>query len=560
MGEDPTELKITSRLVSEPRKEPTIYSRSLAGLIATVALLSSCAHPDGLEVAKNEHLNTPVASRFGEKPQVISDPHHSGVATARTLFHKSETAIVSGPELGAQSRAASISVVAHAPMMVATPETHSDVHAALGEMGVNTVLVVGGAAPLDLPGVRIVTDPGTDAGLEELTALKFKDHVSDDLITDLANSDSNMPTQFRIAGQTIAQHSGESGHFPIQSKQDGGDAPPILATRQSSIASVATARAFGANVTVLAHADPRYNIPAAELTAGMNDKAVIALGDEFGSGEEFQRRLATAARTPQQPGGGGLVFPGRRIVALYGHPSGPALGELGERPPAEAAAEAKRRAQEFQPRVQEPVIPAFEIIATVASSEPGDDGDFANESQPEELIPYIDAITAVGGYAIVDLQPGKASLLAQAKRYEELLKRPNVGLAIDPEWKLGPHGKPAEQVGHIDAAEANEVSAWLAELTRSHALPQKPFVLHQFQTQMIRQRENLEFHDELAMIVHVDGHGSEEEKFSTWDAVRQGLDPRIHVAWKNFHDEDKPMFTPEQTMAVEPRPWLVTYQ
>ena len=42
--------------------------------------------------------------------------------------------------------------------------------------------------------------------------------------------------------------------------------------------------------------------------------------------------------------------------------------------------------------------------------------------------------------------------------------------------------------------------------------------------------------------------------------MRQGLDEDWFMAWKNFIDEDKPTFTPEQTYGIEPRPWFVSYQ
>lgn len=209
----------------------------------------------------------------------------------------------------------------------------------------------------------------------------------------------------------------------------------------------------------------------------------------------------------------------------------------------------------------EPVIPAFEIIATVASEFPGEDGDYSNEAAPEELLPYIDAIVEAGGYAVLDLQPGKANFLDQAKRYEELLKRPNVGLALDPEWRIGQDEQPLSRVGSVEAEEVNAVADWLADLTEKNNLPQKAFVLHQFQLQMLRDRENIRTdHPELAYVLHADGHGVEAEKFDTWNVMRQGLSPDWFMAWKNFFDEDTPMFTPEQTYVVDPRPWFVSYQ
>ena len=44
----------------------------------------------------------------------------------------------------------------------------------------------------------------------------------------------------------------------------------------------------------------------------------------------------------------------------------------------------------------------------------------------------------MGFYVVLDLQPGRASLLDQARTYEPLLAMPNVGLALDAEWKLQP--------------------------------------------------------------------------------------------------------------------------
>lgn len=538
--------------------------RTFTSLVFGAVLLAGCAtttqSPVSVEDVRHQNENLPVAARFGTEPIVVSDPEGSGALAAQAFFEKSETAVVAGPEPAAQARAASISLATHAPMLTATDETRDDVIATLGSLGVTHVLVVGNATPLEQPGLEVTIDPGTSESLGELTSLKFEQRETQDLLVDIVNADLSQSTEFTVPGQQLEQREHKAKAFPAQGKQDGGGAPPVLATRDSSIASVATARAFGSNVTLVEHADPRYSAATVKSTAGLEDKPVIALGDTFGTSEELRKRIRIAHSAPQQIGGGGLVFPGRRMVALYGHPSGPALGILGEMPPAEAAAEAKRRAEEYQAHSTEPVLPAFELIATVATSAAGPDGDYSNETAPEDLVPYIDAITQAGGYAFLDLQPGRASLLEQAKLYEDLLARPNVGLALDPEWKLGPNDKPMDDVGHVDAAEINEVSAWLAKLTRDKGLPQKPLVIHQFQTQMIRDRHTLEFHDELAMVIHADGHGTLEEKLMTWDKVRENLDPRIHLAWKNFHDEDTPMLDPEQTMGVAPRPWLVTYQ
>ncbi len=102
----------------------------------------------------------------------------------------------------------------------------------------------------------------------------------------------------------------------------------------------------------------------------------------------------------------------------------------------------------------------------------------------------------------------------------------------------------------------------MAELIRDNDLPQKAFVLHQFNVSMFPDRENIKTeHPELAYVLHADGHGVPEQKFDTWNVLREDLDPNFYMAWKNFIDEDTPMFTPEQTFEdVKPRPWFVSYQ
>jgi hypothetical protein len=77
---------------------------------------------------------------------------------------------------------------------------------------------------------------------------------------------------------------------------------------------------------------------------------------------------------------------------------------------------------------------------------------------------------------------------------------------------------------------------------------------------MIQGRERLDTsRDELAVLIHADGQGTQPAKAGTWQALRAGAPP-VHWGWKNFYDEDVPMLDPVQTYAVQPVPDLVTYQ
>lgn len=497
----------------------------------TTMLLAGCSAiggdgSGGSDSSAASESDSFVASLVKDGSSVIADPDGTGAEVSQKFFSESDTVVVSDGERENQLKAAAIAVELGAPMLIrySSEKAAAAVDTEIERLGADRVINVGEKAgeEIDDEDTQLIAD------------------------TQPVNAEKDAEIQ-AIADQASAQD-GEEKREEI----------PIFATEQTSFAAAATVAATKLPVTVLSYADPRVTKESMNQVEG---KKAVALGQQFGSSERFQS-TTDLAKNGELPGGGGLVFPGRRMIATYGHPSGPALGQMGEHPPAEAVGVVKDWVSQYQELTDETIIPAFEVIATVASSEPGDDGNFTNESDPEELVPYIDAITEAGGYAVIDLQPGLTTFKEQAVLYEELLKRPNVGLALDAEWKLQPGQQPAAQVGSASAAEINEATEWLAELTRENDLPQKALIVHQFQIAMLPDRENIDTSaPELSFILHADGHGSPEQKFETWNVMRQDLQPQFFMAWKNFIDEDMPMFTPDQTYnTVDPRPWFVSYQ
>jgi len=334
----------------------------------------------------------------------------------------------------------------------------------------------------------------------------------------------------------------------------GRDDPAISAVET-------TAATAGATVVGVQGGDPRADPSAIEALARLRPREVIGVGTEFGTAVRLGSRVAVAMTGRQLPGGGQVLFPGHRLVALYGHPGTPGLGVLGQQDLTASVARAEQMAAAYQPLSRVPVVPAFEIIATVAEASQGPDGNYSYESPVSLLQPWVSQAAAAGMYVVLDLQPGRANLLAQAQLYQSLLQLPNVGLAIDAEWKLQPGQKPLRQIGHVDIGEVNSVVHWLAALTARYQLPQKLLVLHQFQLSMINGESDLDTsEDDLAIVIHMDGQGTQPEKQETWNAVTSAAPGNVFFGWKNFLVKDHPMLTPQETMTNTPLPVMISYQ
>jgi hypothetical protein len=261
---------------------------------------------------------------------------------------------------------------------------------------------------------------------------------------------------------------------------------------------------------------------------------------------------------PPKPRGG--FDPANLYVALYGHPGSPVLGVLGEQPVDAAANRAELVASQYS-GFGRPVIPTFELITTVASSEAGADGDYSNEFPPSKFTPWIDVAAARGMHVLCDLQPGRSTFPSQAREIESLLAYPNVSLALDPEWRVGPTQRPGGGlIGTVDGSEVNQTIDYLDGLIRARGLPPKMLVVHQFTPSMVTNKALIRGTPNVTVVFQMDGFGTLQMKLGSWNRMVADLPAGALAGWKNFYDEDSPTPTPSQTMSVSPRPVYVSYQ
>ena len=265
---------------------------------------------------------------------------------------------------------------------------------------------------------------------------------------------------------------------------------------------------------------------------------------------------APSAR-PELPGGGRRLLPDRRVVAFYGAPQDEELGALGIGPPDRAARRLVRQARAYD-RPRRHVLPALELITVIANADPGEDGMYRSRQPAAVIDRYLRAARRHGMLLILDIQPGRADFFDEVVRLERWLREPDVGLALDPEWRVGPGEVPGQVIGRVDPREVNATSAWLAQLAVRHDLPQKLFLIHQFTDDMVDHTQ-LQRRPELAMVLNTDGFGTRPVKVSKYHAF-SGDAPGFHHGFKLFYEEDVGMMTPRQVLRMRPAPDVVEYE
>jgi hypothetical protein len=248
---------------------------------------------------------------------------------------------------------------------------------------------------------------------------------------------------------------------------------------------------------------------------------------------------------------------GGMLIAYYGTAGSGALGVLGETSPEQAHRRLARAARPFA-RPGRPVRLVHELIVSIADAHPGKGGDFSHDIARAAVRRHVEAARDLGALLVLDLQTGRSDFLAVAKRWRWALREPHVGLALDPEWRMGPHQVPGRVIGSVRAREVNRVSAWLSRMVVRHDLPEKVLVLHQFRTSMLPDVRRIVGRDGLRLVQHVDGFGNPGQKLDTYRVVaRPG---QFAMGFKLFYDEDRPLMRAPDVHRIRPRVRFVSYQ
>jgi hypothetical protein len=267
---------------------------------------------------------------------------------------------------------------------------------------------------------------------------------------------------------------------------------------------------------------------------------------------------AKSTKPPQLPGGGRRLFPDRRVVAFYGNPRDEELGALGIGTPRQAARRLLAQAKPYG-RKSRPVLPAMELISTVATAAPGPSNLYRDHLSFAKIRSYLKAARAIHALLILDIQPGRGEFGPEIERLRPFLEQPDVGLALDPEWHVSAGELPGKVIGSTDADVVNAAAAYLARIRRERDLPEKLLIVHRFTDDMIGRAQRLHQVPGVQTVVNVDGFGTNSVKIAKYHNF-VSTTPTMRRGFKLFYKEDVKTMTPREVMALRPRPDVVVYE
>jgi hypothetical protein len=260
----------------------------------------------------------------------------------------------------------------------------------------------------------------------------------------------------------------------------------------------------------------------------------------------------------------GSILPQKRIVAFYGNPLQKRMGILGALPPDEMLAKLDREVAAWNAADSTmPVQPALHLIVVVAQDAPGTSGKYRMRMD-SALIERVYGWAQRGNALLfLDVQVGQGTLQEELPRLAGFLKRPDVHLAIDPEFSMKHKEKPGTKIGTFDANDVNYASSFLAQLVTSENLSPKVLVVHRFTRDMLTGYKRITLDPRVQIVIDMDGWGPPSLKRESYRAYVAKY-PVEYTGFKLFYHNDTKkgsrLMTPADVLALHPKPVYIQYQ
>lgn len=260
----------------------------------------------------------------------------------------------------------------------------------------------------------------------------------------------------------------------------------------------------------------------------------------------------------------GSILPSHRIVAFYGNPLSAKMGILGALPRDQMLAKLDTEVAAWQAAdPATPVVPALQLIVSVAQGAAGRDGMYRLR-MPDTLIDRVLG-WAEERHALLflDVQVGRSTVAAELPRLLPYLARPNVHLALDPEFAMKADEEPGKKIGTLDAADVNYAVALLDSVVTANHLPPKVLVVHRFTRRMVTNARRIRLDPKVQIVVDMDGWGPHSLKEDSYRAYVYA-EPVEFTGFKLFYHNDtkrgQALMTPAEVLRLFPAPLYIQYQ
>lgn len=279
-------------------------------------------------------------------------------------------------------------------------------------------------------------------------------------------------------------------------------------------AAIGTARAAGAVPTLVPGGDPGASGDTIDRIATADPLGVVAVGPGFDDGDRLAWQVEAARNQVVHPHG---------TQRLTGHTYVATTFAAGD-DPATTAAEAASTAEMLGG------MPAVTVTAGLQSGDPGDDGNYVDETPVEELAAVVEALRETGVLVLLDLVPGNRPLADQLDALEPLLAKPGVGVALHPEFRRAGNGAGVDK--QVTVGELQTAVDRVASIVGENGLPQTMVVVHQSTASSVTDRVGLEARPQVLTVFAAAGpSGGGSTQPGVWQDVTSELPQGAAAGW-----------------------------
>ena len=279
----------------------------------------------------------------------------------------------------------------------------------------------------------------------------------------------------------------------------------------------------------------------------------------------------------------GAILPTHRVVAFYAVPGAEATGPAYQLSPSMLSDLRTQAAVYQQLDPAHPVQPGIDLVSSVPDAYPGPEGFYSHHLDPATIQSYIDFCQQNGLILFLDLDFGWTPVQQEVNFFLPYLERYSfVQLAVDPEWMFPRHdGIPGTNLSNVRSSDLNPIIEMLAAIPMKYHVPRKILLLHQYRPDgdglatpynagvaEIADKRNLINDPRVDLVIHIDSVGGfpgdqadKTYQYNTW--VGQDMQKYHNFRYGGFkmfyHIEAKTLMTPQQVLALQPPPMLITY-